>query len=36
VTLPGEYTLELKDVQALDRQRLTPDGKITPFQAADR
>ena len=36
VTFPGKSPLELKNVQALGRQRLTPDGKITPLQATDR
>jgi hypothetical protein len=36
VTFPGKEPQELKDVEAADRLRLTPDGKLAPLPEADR
>lgn len=36
VTFPGKEALELKKVEASDRLRVTPDGKLTPLTVTDR
>ena len=35
VTFPGKTPLELKNVEAIERLQVTPDGKLTPVPAAD-